>query len=119
MHFEIAVVGVRFAGKKALQFAPRSLCAQLFQGRLRVGDDGSLALGLTQLDQLDGFGDLPLDPPVAADRLVEAGTLAQQLLRACRIVPQVRILGLRIQLGEAVICRLPVKDASSAAPTTC
>jgi len=119
MHFEIAVVGVRFAGKKALQFAPRGLCAQLFQGRLRVGDDGSLALGLTQLDQLDGFGDLPLDPLIAADCVVEPGALAQQLLRRSGIIPQPRVLGLRVQLGEATVCRLPVKDASSAAPTTC
>ena len=119
MHFEIAVVGVGLAGEEALKLAPRRFRAQLFEGRLGVGDDGRLALGLTHLDQLEGVGDLPLDTAVTADRLVEPGALAQQLLCRGGIIPQARILGLRVQLGETAIGSLPVKDASSAAPTTC
>jgi hypothetical protein len=84
-----------------------------------IGDDGRLALGLAHLDQLEGVGDLPLDPAITADRLVEPGALAQQLLCRRGIIPQPRILGLGVQLGEAAGCSLPVKDASSAAPTTC
>jgi hypothetical protein len=119
MHFEIAVVGVGFAGEEALELAPRRFGAQLFERRFGIGDDGGLALGLPHLDQLEGFGDLPLDAAVAGDRVVEPGTLAQQCLRRGGIIPQARILGLRVQLGEAAVRRLPVKDASSAAPTTC
>ena len=119
MHLEIAIIGVGLAGEQAFELAPRRLRAQPFERRLGIGDDGGLALGLTQLDQLEGFADLPLDPPIAADRLVELGALAQQLLRRGGIVPQARVLGLRIQLGETAGCGLPVKDASSAAPTTC
>jgi hypothetical protein len=119
MHFEIAVIGVRLAGKEAFELAPRRFRAQPLERSFGIGDDGRLALVLTHLDQLEGVGDLPLDPAIAADRLVELGALAQQLLCRSGIIPQPRILGLGIQLGETAICSLPVKDASSAAPTTC
>jgi hypothetical protein len=39
-------------------------------------------------------------------------------LRRGRIVPQLGVFRLGVQLGEATVGRLPVKDASSAAPTT-
>jgi hypothetical protein len=118
MDFEIAVIGVGFARQQTLELASRSLRAQLLERPLGLGDDRGFALGLAKLDQLEGFFDLALDPPITADRLVEAGALAQQLLRRCGIVPQLRILGLRVQLGEASGRGLPVKDASSAAPAT-
>jgi hypothetical protein len=119
MHFEIAVVGVGLAGEQALELAPRRFRAQLFERRFGVRDDGRLALGLTHLDQLEGVGNLPLDPAITVDRLVQLGAFAQQLLCRRGIIPQPRILGLGVQLGEAAVCSLPVKDASSAAPTTC
>ena len=118
MHFEIAVIGVGLAGEQALELAPRRFRAQLFERRFGVRDDGRLALGLPHLDQLEGVGNLPLDPAITVDRLVQLGALAQQLLCRRGIIPQPRILGLSIQLGEAAVCSLPVKDASSAAPTT-
>ena len=85
---------------------------------LGFGDDLRLALGLAQLDQFERVVDLALDAAVAADRLVEPGALAQQLLRRGRIVPQARIFDLGVQFGEAPGCGIPVKDASSAAPAT-
>jgi hypothetical protein len=118
MDFEIAVISVGFTRQQALEFASGRLGAQLLQRRLGLGDDCGFALGLAKLDQLEGLFDLALDPPVAADRLVEAGALAQQFLRRCGVVPQLRIFGLRVQLGEASGCGFPVKDASSAAPAT-
>jgi hypothetical protein len=118
MDFEIAIIGVGLAREKALELASCRLCAQPLERRLGLGDNSRLALGLAQLDQLEGFFDLTRDPPVAADRLVEPRALAQQLLRARRVVPKVRILGLLVQLGEAPGRCLPVKDASSAAPAT-
>jgi hypothetical protein len=119
MHFEIAVIGVGLAGKEALELAPRRFRAQLFERGFGIGDDRRLALGLTHLDQLESVGDLPLDAAITADRLVELGALAEQLLRRSGIIPQARILRVGVQLGEAAICSFPVKDASSAAPTTC
>ena len=119
MDFEIAVIGVGLAGEQALELAPRRFRRAAFERRFGIGDDGRLALGLAQLDQLEGVGELPLDPAITADRLVEPGALAHQRLRRRGIIPEARILGLGVQLVEAAIGRLPVKDASSAAPTTC
>jgi hypothetical protein len=119
MHFEVAVVCVRLAGEEAFELSPSRLRAQPFERRFGIGNDGRLALGLTHLDQLEGVGDLPLDSAIAADRLVELGALAQQLLRRGGIIPEARILRLGIQLRETAVCGFPVKDASSAAPTTC
>ena len=118
MHFEIAVVGVGLAGQQAFQLTPGCFRAQSFERRLGVGDDRRVTLGFTQLDQLEGVGDLPLDPAIAADRLVELGALAQQRLGRRGIVPQTRVFNLGVQLGEAPCCGVPVKDASSAAPAT-
>jgi len=118
MDLEVAVVGVGLARQQAFELASRGLGAQPLERRLGLGDDTGFALGLAELDQLDRLLDLALDPPVAADRLVEPGAFTQQPLRARRIVPQVLILGLRVQLGETAGRGLPVKDASSAAPTT-
>jgi hypothetical protein len=118
MDFEIAVIRVGFARQQAFELASGRLGAQLLERRFGLGDDRSFALGLAKLDQLEGLFDLALDPPVAADRLAEPSALAEQRLRRCGIVPQLRILGLRVQLSEASGRGLPVKDASSAAPTT-
>jgi hypothetical protein len=119
VHFEIAVIAVGFAGKQALELAARRFGAQSVERRFGIDDDGGFAFLLTQFDQLESFADLALDPPVAADRLVELGALAQQLLSRGGIVPQPRVFGLSVQLGKAPGCDIPVKDASSAAPTTC
>ena len=86
-HRLLRVVGVGLAGKEALELAPRRFGAQLFEGRFGIGDEGRLALGLTHLDQLEGVGDLPLDPAITGDCLIEPGALAQQLLRRSRIIP--------------------------------
>jgi len=118
MDLEIAVVCVGLARQQAFEFASRRFGAQPLERRLGLVNDCRFALGLAQLDQLEGFFDRALDPPIAADRLVEPGALAQQLLRRYRVVPQPRILGLRVQLGETAGRGLPVKDASSAAPAT-
>ena len=88
MHFEIAVIAVGLAREQAFELAPRRLGAQFFERGLGIGDDASLALGLAEFDQLERIGDLALDAPVAADRLVEPCALAQQLLRRGGIIPQ-------------------------------
>jgi hypothetical protein len=119
MDLEIAIVGVGLARKEALQLSASRLRAQQFERCFGIGDHVGFALGLAQLDQVDRFCDLALDPLVAANRLVEPCALTEQLLRRGRIIPQARVLGLRVQLGEPAGCGVPVKDASSAAPATC
>ena len=87
MHFEIAVIAVGLPGEQAFELAPRSKnCAPKRRG-LCIGDDASLALALGEFDQLEGIGNLPLDAPIATDRLVEPCAFPQQLLRRRRIVP--------------------------------
>jgi hypothetical protein len=46
------------------------------------------------------------------------GALAHQFLRLAGIVPQIRILGERVQLIKAAGRGIVVKDASSAVPAT-
>ena len=118
MHLEIAVVAIGFAGEKAFELAPRRFRAQSLECRLGIGDHASIAFGLAELDQFEGFGDFPLDTLVAADRLVEPCALAEELLCRLGLVPQSWIFDLSVQLREAASCSIPVKDASSAAPTT-
>src|SRR5207248_10095642 len=77
-----------------------------------------IALGAAELDQLDRVIDLAFDAAVALDRALLAGALAQQGLRRGRIIPQLGVFRLGVQLGEATVGHLPVKDASSAAPAT-
>jgi hypothetical protein len=91
---------------------------QLLQARLGFGDDRIVALGLAEPDQLDRVIDLTLDAAIALDRPLEAGALAQDLLRLGRVIPELGIFRLGVQLGEAPVGNLPVKDASLAASTT-
>jgi len=114
MDLEVAVVGVGLAREQAFKFALRRFGAQLFQRRLGVLDDAVVALGLTQLDELDRVLVVPLDAPVAADQMVEPVALADQLLRRVGVVPKVRVFGLLGQLVEAPRRDIPVKDASAA-----
>jgi hypothetical protein len=119
MDLEIAIIGVCLARKEALQLAACGLCAKPLERRLGVGDHSSFTLGLGELDQLEGFRDLSLDPLIAADCVVEPGAFPEQLLCPGGIIPEPRILGLGVQLRKTTGCGLPVKDASSAVPTTC
>jgi len=85
---------------------------------LGVGDDALVALRLAEFDQFDRFGEVALDAAVTVDGFLEPVALAQDLLRPVRIVPEFRVLGTVVQLGETPVRDVPVKDASSAAPTT-
>jgi hypothetical protein len=87
MDFQIAIVAVGLARQQAFELASCRLGAQLFERCLSLGDDLRLALGLAELDQFEGLVDFALDPPVAADCLIEPGALAQQLLRGGRVIP--------------------------------
>jgi hypothetical protein len=119
MYFQITIIAVGFAGQQALQLPSGRFPAKTLECRLGFGDHRSFALSLAELDQLECFRDILFDPLIAADRLIERGAFAQQLLCRFGIVPETRILRLSIQLRETAGRGLPVKDASSAAPTTC
>ena len=76
----------------------------------RVVDQAAVALGLGHLHQLDGVGELLLDRPGGADRLVEPAALAHHHLRRLGIVPQARVLDLGVQLVEPLQRPVPVEE---------
>jgi hypothetical protein len=81
---------------------------------LGLGDDGGVALRLAELDEAELIVELARDLAIAADRTVELVALAQQRLRRRRLLPQLGILRLGVQLVETARRVVPVKDASSA-----
>ena len=114
MDLEITVIGVGFARQQALELALGDFGAELLQVGLGLGDDGLVALGLAELDEAELIVELALDAAVAGDRVVELGALTQQRLRRLGLVPELRVLGLGVQLVKPPRCTIPVKDASSA-----
>src|SRR3546814_13669831 len=71
-----------------------------------------VALHLGQLDQFGGVVALFLDRARRGHRLVEPATLAHHLLRRLGIVPQRRVLDLRIELVEPAQRAVPVEKAA-------
>jgi len=58
-----------------------------------------VVLGLCELDQAQRVLELALDLAVAVDAALEPRTLAQQRLRGCGLLPEVRVLDEGIELG--------------------
>jgi hypothetical protein len=65
MDFEIAIIAVGLTRQQTFEFAPRGFGPQFFECGFGFGDNPSLALGVTQLDQFQGFRDLTFDALVA------------------------------------------------------
>ena len=118
MDLEIAVIGIGLAREQALELALGDLGAQLLEIGLGLGNDTLIALRLAELDEAELIVELALDPAVTADGVVELIALAQRRLRGLGLVPELRILGLGVQLREPASGVIPVKDASSAGPGT-
>ena len=119
MDFEIAVVGVGLARQEALDLAPLRLLVQGLRAasrrRRRSPDRPRPRRVRSARPHSSTSRSMRL---IALDGLFEPVALAQYLLRLGRIVPELRVLGLVVQLGETPVRDVPVKDASSAAPTT-
>jgi hypothetical protein len=111
---DVAIVAVGLARKEAFEFAFGSFAAQRRKCRLGILDDAFVVLGLTQLDKLDRIAVVLLDTLIAFDQVFESGSLAGNLLRFFRIVPEVRVLDFFVQFGKAPVRDIPVKDASVA-----
>ncbi len=62
--------------------------------------------------------ELPLHPADGVELVVERGALLHHALGALRVVPEVGVFGLGVQLGQARLGFVEVKDASSAARST-
>jgi hypothetical protein len=116
MDLEIAVIGIGLAREQALELALGDFGAELLEVTLGLGDDALVALGLAELDEAELIVELARDPLVAVDGIVQLVALAQRRLRGFRLVPELRVLGLGVQLIEPAYRIVPVKDASSAGP---
>jgi hypothetical protein len=99
VHLEIGVVGVGLAREQALELALAGLSAQARQRRLGFREDRLVALGLRELDQPQRVLELALDIAVALDAALEPRALAQQRLRRRGLLPEVRVLDERVELG--------------------
>ena len=118
MDFEIGVVGVGFARQQRFELAPRGLGLERLEHRLGLGDDALILLGIAELDHGDLVVEIALDPADGVELIVERVALLHHALGAGGVVPERRIFGLRVQLGEARLGFVEVKDASSAVQST-
>lgn len=114
MDLEIAIIGVGLAREQAFELALGDLGTQRLELALGLGDDAGVALRLAELDEFELLVELTRDLAIAADRAIELVALAQQRLRRRRLLPEIRIFGLGVQLVETTRRIVPVKDASSA-----
>ncbi|GAB6855509.1 hypothetical protein JCM15831A_25330 [Asaia astilbis] len=71
-----------------------------------------------QLDEFDHIGSILLDFLDTFDLRRQKRPFAHQLLRGVSIIPEIGVFYAVIELSEACLCSIPVKDASSAAPPT-
>jgi hypothetical protein len=118
MHFEIAVIAVSLARQQALDLALFAFLAQGRQAGFGFGDDRLVAFGIAEFDQFDRLVEFMLDAAIAFDRAFQLVALAQQGLRRVGVIPELGVFRESVQFGETAVCDIPVKDASSAGPTT-
>src|ERR1700719_2590529 len=100
--------------------APRALGFGLERIERRFGllDHLGIVLGLAELDHGELVLELLLDARDPTQVFLERGALLHHFLRALLVLPQIRVLGLPIELGEPCLRLVEVKDASSAARRT-
>ena len=118
MDLEIGFVGVGLARQQRFELAPRRFGLELLEHRLGLGDDALILLGVAELDHGDLVVEVALHPADGVELVVERVALLHHALGAGGVVPEVGIFGLRVQLGEARLGCVEVKDASSAVQST-
>ena len=118
MDFKIGIVVVSLAGKQRLKLAARNFPFELAQARFRFGDDALILLRLAELDQRNLIVEFLRNAGERGEIVVKRGTLLHHAASALRIVPQIWIFRLPVQLGKPRACLVDVKDASSAARST-
>ena len=115
---KIGIVVVGLAREQRFEFAASNLGLEPAQGRFRFGDDVLIAFGLAEFDQGHLVVEVLLDACNGAELIVERGALLHHAAGALRIVPEVRVFGLPVQLGKPRARLVDVKDASSAVRRT-
>ncbi|GJD71904.1 hypothetical protein CFIICLFH_0113 [Methylobacterium goesingense] len=118
MDFEIGIEAVRLAGEQGLDLAARGLLLDGADAGLAFLDAGLVVLHLAEFDQRMGVLEVLRQLLDRVDGVIELGALAHDLLGRLGIVPKLGVLGSRVQLREAFLDGIPVKDASSAVRST-
>jgi len=113
-----AIIGVRFPGQQCLRFPTPGFGPQRRNRRFSLRDDRGIILGIAELEQGEMVVELLLDVGNRGETVLERGALLHQALRAVLIVPEVRILRLPVEVGQARLRAIEVKDASGAGPPT-
>src|SRR5262249_52975410 len=118
MDLEIAVVGIGLARKQRLELTARDVPAQPLERGLGLRHHLLVALGLAELHHGELVVQFALDAGDGGELVFESGTLLHHALRALLVVPEIGVLGLTVELVEALARLVEVKDASSAARPT-
>jgi hypothetical protein len=118
MDFKKGIVGVGFAGKQRFELAPRDVGFEFLQRGLGVDNSPFVYFRLAKLDHRELIVEFALDAAKRVELVVERVALAHDPLRAQLIAPERGIFGFLVQLGEAALRGIDVKDASSAAALT-
>lgn len=118
VHLDIGVVGIGFARQQRLELAPRGLRLEAPERVLGFRHDLGVFLGLAELDHGELVVEVALDARDRVELVVERVALLHHALCAGGVVPEIGIFRLLVQLGEAGLRLVEVKDASSAARPT-
>jgi len=103
-------VRVHLAGEHALEFELFDVCGQAIDvARHRFGGAG-VVLRLGEVQQLIGAVQPFAERANAIDDAVELSTLLAELLRALRVVPDVRVFELASYFLEPIALDVVVKD---------
>ena len=100
MNFKIGVELVGLAGEQRFELLLGDFLFQSLERVLGLGNDRVVILGFAKLDQPGLVFKLALDLADASELVFERGALLHQLLSFLRIVPQIGVLGERVQLGK-------------------
>jgi hypothetical protein len=118
MDFEECVIAVRFTRKQCFKLGFGSHINKAAQKALTFKDASFILLGFSKLDECQGIIMVALKSLDGIDLCFKTVSLTQEFLRLFRRIPKIWSFRKSIQFCEALLCWLPVKDASSATRRT-
>src|SRR5207244_3231353 len=112
-----AVVRIERIGKHAAEFQRRHVLRQPFRFLADFLQGGIVRVSARELEELRGVREPAADAAEGADDRFERLLFLAEVLRALRVLPQLRVFELAVQRRKAPGLRLEVKDTSAAPPT--
>ncbi len=118
VNFDICFVGVGFAGQKCHHTLTPCLGTGERERGFSLCNNLVVTFSLTHLDQFQIIVERGFEREVGLDGFIKLCSLAHQGLRLLRVVPNARVLRFCVQFIHSFLGAIPVKDASSARPTS-